>query len=862
MSSQSATTRFIVPPRQGEPGVRRRHPVLVFVQRVSPSQGWATFAILAVTLSIVSESITAAEWVDIPGLTSTMLLASLVGLGLAKIRVPWILMHIAGLALGALFILWKASSMVDGESLGDRMGELFDRLDVWYDAAVGGGISTDLLPFVMLLLIAAWLLGFFSSWFIFRWNNVWVAVVLAGIAILTNLSFLPDQFAARFFLFMLMAMLLVVRMDSMRKHEVWRRLKIDFTPTSSWLTLHASLWFSLLVLSAAALLPLKVIVSDPIADLWRTGRTPVARVETVFTRLFSTLPSRKDTMGRFFGKTLPFMGKISFGGDIVAWADTEYPSYWLSQTYNYYTSQGWIASGTERLDVGPSLLPPPSIDNRRRQDMEQTVQLSFDSRKFLSGGGFDWVSRPATVESLDPREFVITLNDPSIDAWYPVEIQQLAQEFRIEINQPRLEPADVFVAGRLPEDLVLLELTEDDDGDVDTIKLQRKAQIAPDLVAWLFKDSLPQNAQYRVISMVSVATDDDLRGANTEYNSFISDHYLQLPPTLPERVRNKAEEIAGGLDNPMDKALAIQDYLRGPEFTYSQDIDAPPRETDGRETDGVDHFLFVSKEGYSDYFGSAMTVMLRAVGVPARLAAGYAPGEFEPNSEIRFIKDSDSHGWAQAYFPEYGWIDFEPTPNWPEHERVLPESIFVDLPPGFGENDPLEVNINDLLDPAAEGFEEEGAGGGAGFANLPFDVTRFLVPTAIVVGTLAVIALLARFLWNLGLGGFSTEERLYAKMSRLGFIAGLRRRPHQTPWEYALVIGQAVPSAADGVRHISARYAAARYGRHATQNDDDPDDVAVDELNTAWNHARWSLIGRAFGRLAPMRSSRQPAQAR
>ena len=155
MSSQSATTRFIVPPRQGEPGVRRRHPVLVFVQRVSPSQGWATFAILAVTLSIVSESITAAEWVDIPGLTSTMLLASLVGLGLAKIRVPWILMHIAGLALGALFILWKASSMVDGESLGDRMGELFDRLDVWYDAAVGGGISTDLLPFVMLRMFSA-----------------------------------------------------------------------------------------------------------------------------------------------------------------------------------------------------------------------------------------------------------------------------------------------------------------------------------------------------------------------------------------------------------------------------------------------------------------------------------------------------------------------------------------------------------------------------------------------------------------------------------------------------------------------------------------------------------------------------------
>ena len=64
----------------------------------------------------------------------------------------------------------------------------------------------------------------------------------------------------------------------------------------------------------------------------------------------------------------------------------------------------------------------------------------------------------------------------------------------------------------------------------------------------------------------------------------------------------------------------IQAYLRGPEFTYSQSIDAPPP-----DSDGVEWFLFESKTGYSDYFASSMTVMLRSIGVPARLAAGYSP---------------------------------------------------------------------------------------------------------------------------------------------------------------------------------------------------------------------------------------------
>ena len=88
-------------------------------------------------------------------------------------------------------------------------------------------------------------------------------------------------------------------------------------------------------------------------------------------------------------------------------------------------------------------------------------------------------------------------------------------------------------------------------------------------------------------SYVSLATDEDLRGAATDYGSFITDHYLQLPASLPERVRDLAERLTASSETPLDKAIAIQDYLRGPDFTYSQDIETPPS-----DQDGVDWFLF------------------------------------------------------------------------------------------------------------------------------------------------------------------------------------------------------------------------------------------------------------------------------
>lgn len=810
-----------------------------FYDRYTPSQGWATFVILILMLMIVGHSVTAARWVYTPGMSTVLFLSAAFGLALAKTRLPWFLMPPVGLALGTALTLRQVSFLAEDEGpLNDRLREIFSRLDVWYEAATTGGISTDVMPFALVLISAAWILGFFSAWFIFRNNNIWFAVVFGGIAMLTNLSFLPDRFSSRFFLFVLIAMILVVRMSIIERHELWRRVRIGFSPATGWLTLHATLWFSIAVILIAALLPLRIVVAQPVVDLWNIGRTPVASLEDVFVRLFSTLPSRKDLPGRFFGKTLPFMGEISFGGEVVAWATTRYPSYWLAQAYNHYTSQGWIASETEHIEIGPEILPPPRFDGLKRAAVDQTIQLGFDSNKFMTGGGFDWVSLPAVAESLAPKKFDISIEDETFDAEYPQDIRAFASQIRGQGRLPRGEAAHSFIAGTLPHDLVLLDVHQDSAGEVEFFTLQRKAPIQPDLVSWHFDRELPENSAYRMVSMVSMASNDDLREADADYNSFVTDHYLQLPSSLPDRVRDLAQRLTAAADNPLDKALAVQDYLRGGEFVYSQEIEAPPR-----GADGVDHFLFESKTGYSDYFGSSMAVLLRAAGVPARLAAGYAPGERHEKSGQLFIRDSDSHGWVQVYFPEYGWIDFEPTPNWDLHPRGIGGRGGAGSSDSDVEVDPDPL-IRDFIDPFMEAILDD-PGVLDDSPSMSIDLTRYLAPAGIALGSAAALYVLVQILWNFGLGGMTVEEKTYAKMGRLGWLAGVGRQSQQTPWEYASAVGLAVHRAAEGARTVGNRFSVSRYGHRES------DDSELEELAEAWKNVRIGLLARVFGRLVP-----------
>jgi Transglutaminase-like superfamily/Domain of unknown function (DUF4129) len=164
-------------------------------------------------------------------------------------------------------------------------------------------------------------------------------------------------------------------------------------------------------------------------------------------------------------------------------------------------------------------------------------------------------------------------------------------------------------------------------------------------------------SEYDIASWVPRASSSELARAPTVYPPDITATYLQLPPSLPERVRALAAHITNGAPNPYEKALRIQDYLRLT-YPYKLDTPAPPN-----DRDVVDYFLFEAPGGFCTYYASAMVVMLRAQGVPARIVSGYAMGAYDFQRGAYRVPASAAHAWVQVYFPQYGWIEFEPTPS-------------------------------------------------------------------------------------------------------------------------------------------------------------------------------------------------------
>ncbi|MBT9585705.1 hypothetical protein IV102_20360 [bacterium] len=133
--------------------------------------------------------------------------------------------------------------------------------------------------------------------------------------------------------------------------------------------------------------------------------------------------------------------------------------------------------------------------------------------------------------------------------------------------------------------------------------------------------------------------------------------YLELPKELPDRVVQLTSQIVGKRRGMFEQAMALSLYLQT-NFTYNLDIARYPE-----GADVVDHFLFESKQGYCEHFASAMTVMCRTRGIPARYCTGFLPGTYNPFSGFREVYGDEAHAWVEVYIPGFGWMTFDPTPG-------------------------------------------------------------------------------------------------------------------------------------------------------------------------------------------------------
>ncbi len=204
----------------------------------------------------------------------------------------------------------------------------------------------------------------------------------------------------------------------------------------------------------------------------------------------------------------------------------------------------------------------------------------------------------------------------------------------------------------------------------------------------LFGIQLDRAAAYEADSQIPLVDEPALRTAGQNYPTWIRERYLVLPPEVPDRVRALAIELTAPERTAYDQARAIENYLRT--FPYTLDVPRPPF---GRDV--VDYFLFDLKKGYCDYYATSMVVLARAGGIPARLVIGYANGTYDLNSKQYIVTEADAHSWVEVYFPEIGWVTFEPTASQPKLNQAdhVPAAPDQSVPPLIGLQNEIGLRV-------------------------------------------------------------------------------------------------------------------------------------------------------------------------
>lgn len=194
----------------------------------------------------------------------------------------------------------------------------------------------------------------------------------------------------------------------------------------------------------------------------------------------------------------------------------------------------------------------------------------------------------------------------------------------------------------------------------------RPMRVLLDAVVWARPDGalradvvLPAGSAYTVVSHRPAATAEGLRAEGDLSVLPVPAKYLQLPESTTERTRRLAAELEAGSPSTFDTILAIQAWLAD---HVEYDLDAP---VPGDGDDAVDHFLFESQRGFCEQIATATAVLLRSLGVPARIATGYVPSDRDEVAGVWISRARDAHAWVEVWFPSYGWVPFDPTASVP-----------------------------------------------------------------------------------------------------------------------------------------------------------------------------------------------------
>jgi len=243
-------------------------------------------------------------------------------------------------------------------------------------------------------------------------------------------------------------------------------------------------------------------------------------------------------------------------------------------------------------------------------------------------------------------------------------------------------------------------------------------------------------------------------------------------------------------------------------YTYTTTITTPPP-----GVDRVEWFLFQGKQGYCEYYASSMIIMLRHLGIPSRLAGGYAPGTLDPVTGKYVVKESSAHAWPEVYFPQYGWINFEPTPSQAVITHEEPKSGATEVPtPAPTDDGPTPSPTDGAIDKTLRPPSNPPNVGSGGF-SIPGGAAGGLL----IAGAVAAVIALLFFMPFSPFGKRRSAASAKFYYGRMLFWSRLLRAgpsPHQTPFEYSEALAREVPGSGLYARTIARAYVRERFSRN------------------------------------------------
>ena len=852
--------------------IRSRDRVRPAVGRTQLSIWWRLMegAISALVVLVVSfpvmNSITRAGWVDdMPDLRLVGFLALVAAALLSASRLHWAVAVLLSLPIGAAVVFWQVltvDSVAGQPFFFDRFEDLWFRLEDWFTQAFNAGITTDNLPFVLFVTAVSWLLIFFGSFAVLRGRHPWPLIVTLGVMLAINVSYLDGkQWDTNFAFFAAGAAMLVMRTNLLARMEGWRAEGARFPDFISLSFLVATLIaiIGIMVLTRAVPRPDQ---SETLNDFWDGVTSPFGDLSDEFSRLFSGIDSQSGAPIHNFGDVFVLQGDINPGNQIVVRVDSPEPGLLRGASYDRYTTRGWQLSETTTTPVSEGeainvLYADGSPDPVYLERRTVTTRLSVESSPaaLFSFGSATEVDRDVSVQTTGPAIERLDLSAPELIA--APELRE-AVEGIVELSLERtLTEAEALRF--IPDQYEVVSSTNSlEDASIVSITVESRPE-QPDVVAIRPEDRVRAGFTYQVSGTVSSASAEALRAAGQDYPLWVRDRFTQLPTDFGEL----------GATTPYGAAAAIEAFLAtAPLF----DLDGNPVLNDEGEVrllypfetsiapvpigaDAVTWFLFENLDddgfpigGYYDYHASAMAVLLRSLDIPARISTGFVLTEenFDARTRTYIVRGRHAFSWVEVYFPQYGWVDFDPTPleisadfegiagtrAAAQRFRPFTSDVFsIDEGDEF-----LDFMSLDLLLQAADLDELSGIDLGTDHDDSGIGFWVILGP---VLG-LALLGLVGgggAVVWTWSLRGLAPAERSWKATQRLAGWAGQRADPARTPAEFAAVLGQTI-YAQDETNALAHHYARVRFGRKQL------DEVDTAEIKQAWRAVRGRLVRR------------------